>query len=295
MNWNELFADWQQQYNRDSNITHYDTCFNNKDTLIVCLGDSWTWGDSLDDRLNQFYCRHLANHYNADYINAGFRGFSNSWSLFIGNLIIDQVKNLNYKDIIVVATLTENGRDVRCNVVFDFDYISHFKNHGVSASSYYEVLQLMQACWQNQIKNLLAKFDSRFRFFVGQNFVWNDFYHDLDKSIVTSDSNWIEVLADYQNMPRPLRTNLVTSWVFDQVNEINSIAQISDTAVYKEWILPYIDRAYQVNQWLDASQLNHKYGSKHPTAVAHKLWADHIIQAFQNAKTVDHLATNMLN
>ena len=261
MNWNELFADWQQQYNRDSNITHYDTCFNNKDTLIVCLGDSWTWGDSLDDRLNQFYCRHLANHYNADYINAGFRGFSNSWALFIGNLIIDQVLQCSYKNIIVVVTLTENGRDVRCPVVFAFDYIEHFQKHGVLAASYCQVLDLMQACWQTQIQNMTAKFDNRFTLFVGQNFVWNDMYDRLDPNIVTSHVNWIELLADYQNMPRPTRTNLVTGWIFDQVNEINAIAQISDTTVYKEWILPYIDRADQVNQWLDASKLNHKYAS----------------------------------
>ena len=87
MNWGELFAEWQQQYNNgDTNITHYDWSLSGKDNLVICLGDSWTWGDSLEDqRLQQFYCRHLADHYDADFINAGFRGYSNSWFLFIGN------------------------------------------------------------------------------------------------------------------------------------------------------------------------------------------------------------------
>jgi hypothetical protein len=284
MIWNEVFTSWQQLYNNgDTNITHYDMLLENKDTVVVCLGDSWTWGDSLGDaRIKQFYCRHLADHYCADFINAGFRGFGNSWTLFIGQLLLEKVKELNYKNIIVVITLTENGRDVKSPVGFPFDYINHFNTQGVNAESYSTVLTKIQQRWQEQLDTIVNSCDGRFKFFVGQNFVWHEL--TLQKNIKTTDINWIELLADYQGLPRAVRTNLVTSWVFDSVNEINSIAGIDNTATYKAWIIPYIEKAQLVNQWLDSSNLNHKLASKHPTALGHELWAKHIIKKLETAQ-----------
>jgi hypothetical protein len=67
------------------------------------------------------------------------------------------------------------------------------------------------------------------------------------------------------------------------MNCLNSIAGIIDTVAYKEWAIPYIERAQLVNQWLDSSKLNHKRASKHPTALGHDLWAKHIIKSLENA------------
>jgi lysophospholipase L1-like esterase len=282
MIWNELFSSWQQLYNNgDTDITHYNVSIENKNTLVVCLGDSWTWGDSLgDNRTQQFYVRHLANHYDADFINAGFRGFSNSWILLIGKLLLEKVKELDYKNIIVAITLTENGRDVEFPIGFNFNYIDHFVTNGISANSYEKILTKIQLRWQEQINDIIGVCDDRFQFFVGQNFAWHDL--NLQKNIATTNINWIELLADYQNISRPIRTNLVTGWIFDSVNKINSIAKIIDTSVYKKWVIPYIEKAQLVNQWLHTSELNYKLASRHPTALGHDLWAKHIITSLEN-------------
>jgi hypothetical protein len=50
-----------------------------------------------------------------------------------------------------------------------------------------------------------------------------------------------------------------------------------DDSGWKEFTIPFMDRALRVNEWLDASQLNHKIGSKHPTQQGHQFWADYII------------------
>jgi hypothetical protein len=285
MDWNNLFREWQNLYDRSNNPTKpfYSMSLNNKDVLVVCLGDSWTWGDSLPDRENQFYCKHLADYYNADYINAGFPGYSNSWVLLIGNLILEKIKKLDYKSIIVAITLTENGRDISCPHGFKFDYIEHFKINGINADSYNLLLEKMQENWQHQLNEIIKNVDSRFCFFIGQNFIWHSLSKlTSNKSVSVGDRNWIEILADQQNMPQPIRTNLVTGWIFDQVNTVNSIANIIDTSIYKEWIIPYIDKAQAVNFWLDSSELNYKKASKHPTALGHKLWANYIINSLGN-------------
>ena len=285
MNWTDLFTSWEQLYTPDKiNLSHYNTSIQNKDTLIVCLGDSWTFGGGLDEeqRTQQFYARHLADYYDADIVNIGYSGFSNSWTLYIGGKLLKEVKKLNYRRVIVAITLTENARDFKSSYAFRFDFAKHFATHGVSVESYENVLTTTQHLWQKQIIRMIEQSDDRFKFFVGQNFVWHDFYNTLEHdSLVTTNINWIELLADYQNMPRPIRTNMVTGWIFDEVNLMNQLGEIKDTSVYKEWIIPYIDRAQSVNQWLDSSILNNNKASKHPVALGHELWAKHIIKSLE--------------
>ena len=59
-----------------------------KKNLVITIGDSWTWGDSLgnipatkqDDlqaRQTQCYGRHIANELNADWLNCGYCGYGN--------------------------------------------------------------------------------------------------------------------------------------------------------------------------------------------------------------------------
>jgi hypothetical protein len=284
MNWENLFTSWEQLYKTGKvDLSHYDINIQNKDTLIVCLGDSWTWGDSLgEQRTQQFYARHLADYYDADFINIGFRGYSNSWTLYIGGELLKEVKKLNYRHVIVAITLTENARDFKSSFAFRFDFAKHFDTHGISAESYESVLTNAQHFWKKQIMRMITQSDNRFKFFVGQNFVWHNFYNTLEHdSLATTDINWIELLADYQNMPRPIRTNLVTGWIFEEVDLMNQLGGIKDTSVYKEWIIPYIDKAQLVNQWLDSSVLNNKKESKHPTALGHELWSKHIIKSLE--------------
>jgi hypothetical protein len=61
---------------------------NNKETLVITIGDSWTWGDSLgsiphtdtddlDARQTQVYGKHIADELNADWINCGYCGWGN--------------------------------------------------------------------------------------------------------------------------------------------------------------------------------------------------------------------------
>jgi hypothetical protein len=272
MNWVDLFTSWEQLHSPDKiNLSHYNIDTQSKDTLVVCMGDSWTWGDSLgEQRTQQFYARHLANHYNADFINLGFRGYSNSFILYIGAKLLNEVKKLNYQRVIVAITLTENARDFKAGFAFRFDFAKHFTNNGVSAESYEGVLAKTQYFWQKQIMRMITQSDDRFKFFVGQNFVWHDFYNTLEHdSLATTDINWIELLADYQKIIRPIRTNMVTGFVFDSANLMNQLANINDTSVYKQWIIPYIDKAQLVNQWLDSSRLNKKEARKHPTALGH--------------------------
>jgi hypothetical protein len=288
-NWAELLELWQTNFlGRDESFERsFHSEIIGSPTLVIVAGDSWTWGGSLDPelRLKQIYGKLLSSRYKADWINIGCQGWSNSHILVACQYLLDLVANTNYNRIIVVLTLTENGRDVTSPDSHPYDYLKCFQKTGANNQFYEQVLLDSENGWIERIDNMLADADSRFEFFVGQNFVWHDhLYAQLqNKNIMLGNSNWIEILADYQALPRPIRTNLVCGWIFDKkwFGSVNDIVGITDSTIYKSWALPYIDRANLVNAWLDQSPINYKKQSKHPNADGHAIWANYIINQLE--------------
>ena len=285
MNWIDLLVNYALSHQPNYDSKHFHSVINEKKHLVLCLGDSWTFGGGLDakDRLDQIYGKLIADHYNADLINIGCPGYSNSWILLLGQFLAPLLKKTSYEKIYIIITLTENGRDILTPSGFQFNYIEFFQKNSMAEDSYYKLLVEVQKNWIRLISNIKSESDHRTTLFVGQNFVWHELYNEIanTESIIT-DKNWIELLADYQNLERPIRTNLVCGFVFDTLTNINKIARISNQEVFKNFCLPYIEKAMLVNQWLDSSKLNSKKGSKHPTALGHRLWADHIINSINS-------------
>lgn len=260
---------------------HYHTEINGKDNLLITLGDSWTWGDSLDPelRLQQVYGAKLKEKLDCDWINIGCKGWSNSFVLENLGFLAPHLAGSNYKKITVVINLTENGRDIQSSTSFRYNYSRLRDTVGVTNAFYETLLTDIEKYWIRQIESFIEKTDSRFNVVVTHNFVWHPEVERLLKDRVKFlDLTWIECLADSQKMPRPIRTTLVTGWIFDLVDSVHNILNITDKTEFKQWALPYLDRANQVNEWLDASPMNHKKASKHPNAEGHQVWADYIMK-----------------
>lgn len=260
---------------------HFHEQINNQDSLLVTLGDSWTWGDSLDPdkRLQQIYGALVAKQLDSDWINIGAKGWSNSFILEYLDFLLKILVSSAYKKIYFVVTLTENGRDIDTFPSFRVDFKKLYEELGACKEFYDKVLYEAESFWIKQINRFIDKIDQRFHFIVGKNFVWHDMLSkELHNRCCVLDQNWIECLADKQNLPRSIRTNLVTGFVFPKFEKLNQRLDILNTTEYKQWILPYIDRANEVNAWLDASPMNYKKNSKHPNAEGHQVWANYILQ-----------------
>lgn len=98
--------------------------FRNSDSLLITVGDSWTWGDNLgtinkeqgviddyDYRVTNIYGYHLANKLDCDWVNIAVCGADNTSVMLKA---VNYIKNLQkqYKHIQVVITLTESGREL---------------------------------------------------------------------------------------------------------------------------------------------------------------------------------------
>lgn len=274
IDWSKLLFDWRQATVPDShNLTDWEEYNHDcagRDHVVVTVGDSWTWGDSLPDRLDQVYGRLVSQQLGADWINIGGRGRSNSWvlkSLMYLSTLLPQ----HYSKTTVIVTLTENAREFETTYTFPHDYKQTFDTHGDTPEFYEALLSAARDFWIDQIQQVQQNLGTKI--IVGNNFVW----HDLNKlDAVKLESNWIELIGEHQQRAKPTRTNLVTGWIFDKVQVVSQMVPVSKS-VYQTWALPYIDRANQVNAWLMGSDLNNKAMSKHPVPLGHKIWADYIL------------------
>lgn len=259
--------------------SYWNVDIKENNTLVVCIGESWTWGDGgLTDRPNQMYGRLLSNHYNADWINIGGRGYSNTWMLDFANFVASELKSSDYQKIIFVITMTENGRDCSTRAHHNYDY---FKYDPVTEETFDLILSDFEDIYINKLTTLLENIDDRYKLVVGNGFSWNQKTVDwlTSKNITQPNLTWVELLADKQNIPRPERTNLVYNFTFSM-----HLARLLETnpkynsIEYKSWVIPKMDLAEKTHEFLQKSKLNFDI---HPNAEGHNYWSQEIIKLLE--------------
>jgi len=236
-----------------------------KKTTLITIGESWTWGESLEvnghNRLTNVYGYHLAKMLNAEWQNIALCSASNAWIAQQYNHCISQ--NYNSDQVIIVCTLTEVGREFN-NPEEDGhrDYISDL----ASAESLPDVQNLQSKWIETQF--LPTNYTTVF----GTNFVGNNY-----KTLPVLEKSWIDIIGDEINQNPPKNVYTVSSWVFDKLAQAPEFKNFNKVK-WLESMLNEIDKANTVIDWLLTSPLNYKIASKHPTPKAHKLWAKYLAQ-----------------
>jgi hypothetical protein len=111
-----------QLVSNNNNRLWYHELNRNSNTLLITVGDSWTWGDSLgkttpkfddyDYRTTHIYGHILSDRLSSDFINVGLPGGSNFYILLHLELVLASLKK-KYKNVKLVFTLTESGRELQ--------------------------------------------------------------------------------------------------------------------------------------------------------------------------------------
>lgn len=274
MDINQLFQ------NRFPNLIHptrkwlYES-IQHHESLLITAGDSWTWGDSLcgidtskniydvPDRVNSIYGTLLAKQLDTDFINLGICGGSNAEIFDSAKFLLDLVKE-NYKQITVIFTLTENGRE------------AHGDRLWVPEEQ--DSLEEYLSAYEKNMFNSFAELKTQYefvKFIIGRNFTYSfsENCNILDDMLVKK--TWVDCLADYQN-----KLNYP-----DDVRFISSIAVVplhkllKDINLYKKYKFEFMSLYASSDlavTWLEQSNLNYKKATKHPTELGHKIWADYL-------------------
>jgi hypothetical protein len=252
-----------------------------KDTLLITVGDSWTWGDHLGKidwdrytndpiRLTQIYGRKLANLLDADWVNLAEPGCSNYWMIEKLQDIKSSIENSSYKRVNVVITLTEDLREAtytkRFNVIDDYNLF--FKESNTLTEFLLKVENFLY-------KNLNEYFATlpRVNFYVSRAFTDSQVSNNI-----LLEKSWCDVLQEnvkFSNYQRPVP--FIGQMSIDPLREkfINLATAEKKYKMINEF-MSIMDRVTSRWEFLGVSEYNLKGSTYHPNPAGHTAWAEYL-------------------
>lgn len=253
---------------------------NDKDTLVITVGESWSYGESLpgvatglqqynlESQIEHCYGSQIAKILDADYYQYAVPGNCNLYVFQELDRILNYVSSMNYGKIYVIVQMTEPSREKAI--------IADIKSH--------PVFELYDSKEQILFSKWLAEYDKIF-------FKILDTLIDKYKNTLQIDcllfKNFCRIIADYKTY----NFNIVeTSWIKFSASQENTdldmpdfysvgwLADIKETYSKRfsfdtEYLNKQLDIIEQSNKFL-LSSTNH---CPHPMANAHKLWANFLL------------------
>lgn len=259
----------------------YQERVQNKDQLLITIGDSWTWGCSLgkstavyDDREprhTQFYTNRLAKKLDADWLCIAWPSIDNHWmtqSLIKINDLITNNYYSKYKKVFVHVCFTELYRELEptkheykkfksiadsidTNDFLDFSekyFNMAFLKHLPENKNFTYSKNFWNIRNNRPNKNMMEKY-------------WQHLLFEKDSII---DNNYVPVVSTIGMEP-------ITMYMHNRKN--GKLLQH-----FKEYTKLILER----NNNIHSCSLNHKKATKHPTAAGHQIYADYLYEYYKD-------------
>jgi hypothetical protein len=235
----------------------------------VTLGDSWTWGDELSDRLHTCWGNILSEKIGSDWLNLSVPGAGNH---YIGQLYQDFVnyikQNNNYEDILCIIVMTETGRDFNGWFDRDVDYASWLRDNIKDHNDYYRFLEFIN---DFAIDRILSNRIDGVELLIGFNFVSASSVIKLQHLLL--EKTWIEV---YTKQDLTDCCYIVSPYIFEKLDSIFSMEWSLDRGVFREWQVKQLEATEK-----RLSILNNRrffYPRLHPNESGHVAWAEYLYE-----------------
>lgn len=262
----------------------FDFVDRNSTTLVVTIGDSWTWGTDLDpnawqvqgsayavteqqQRINQTRIDHcygnlIADQLSADWLNLSLSAVGNFWIATRAEELARIIPKLDYKKIIVICAFSPAGRWFNTQYDRHIDYVEWFKHN----SDYDQLLARLNSECVARIQQAL----------------------DLDHVQLLFGTTWadacgLDQVPEKQLLARPWYTLLdcgtsPTTYFCHYHERLSSATEFmppDQHKQFKQWFLHTVDATTQRLELLKDPE---KFNNSHPTAAGHRLWADYILK-----------------
>jgi hypothetical protein len=259
--------------------TGFDFISRQSRTLLVTIGDSWTWGADLTPtqdqhyRISNVYGNVVAKHIGADFLNLAVGGSSNAWITEQFEKLVEVEQNLDYDNINCVITLTEVGREFDSHWDQNVDYLTWTNENIVAPTSYYQWLAIINQTSAQRIKQAYSK-TSKMKLHVGTNFADHTGIDCLES--VTFPKTWIDLYAPQTGQTVTGTCYVASRWVIDKFENILKINPNLNRTMFLTWMIDVIDSAHARLDII--SHPDYFKRIHHPVSSGHRCWADYIIR-----------------
>lgn len=250
-----------------------------KKNLLITIGDSWTWGDSLGStsmkfndtktRYKEFYTNRLAHSLDADWLMLAQCGCDNNWILNQYDVIRNAIKEGFYSDfdnVFVHVCMTEMFRELENKILAKKlqPELIDSKTFDDFCHTYFKRTVI------DRLDFTIPKLHS-----FSKNF-WN-VDHDL-KSFNFVPDVWQQLLFDNNNIGVQVDTPVLSGvGIYPLLNFLKKNSM-------KKLVYEFTDMLVKINKICDRlaeSSLNSAAGTKHPTSFGHQIWADRLYQYYK--------------
>lgn len=302
---------------RRSDRSWYHEHDRHSDRLLICVGDSWTWGDSLgrtnyyfDDvehRTTHVYGSVLSQMLDSDFINIGLPGDSNLTILSYLQTTINSVVK-KYQRIDVVFTLTETGRELASGFLKQRDHYTQvwqgpdwptFDDIITGEPNLDQVFDEIQGLeFEHHLKLYLSlrgcdSLSNIFQAYEAYTFsVLETYFKSLSIPVHWHiGRNFTSVCDSNRYLVQGL---LEHRWV-DVIAQRGDLAPYPDVYVlsgmgldplieftqgkFKQQWIDVLDQSSRAIDWLHSSPYNSKQATKHPLEQAHAWWAEYLYES----------------
>lgn len=247
---------------------------NHSRTLVVTVGDSWTWGADMSAnnsdknlRLNCLYGRLIANELGSDWLNLGLSATGNFWLASMVEEFAKTLPELEYDKIYVICTFTETGRWFNTQYDLYINYLSWFRNNISKKEDFDKLLHMLNNECISRILAALKKY-TNVDIKVGTNFVDQIGFDQLSTS-QRLVKPWIQTMGyDY------------TDPVYVCVHGVDALVKAQEFidpenhSLFKEWMIGIMDLA---NERIKILNDKRNFMGCHPGPAGHQQWANYIL------------------
>jgi hypothetical protein len=249
----------------DETLSHWHEDVQQRTNLLVTIGDSWTWGDSLGisdhskkisdpNRVNLIYGKHLQRMLGNDYdwVNIAYPGTANQWIVDVALRFPAILKKCQYQKVLMSVGLTDITRDQH--------------ERGYHPDAKHSLLKSMEYWEKDYLRHLSTLNDHDIKLVVGRNFT-NTFLSNIDIFHRHLPMRWIDITANNWQGSMDL-PNCVGMKLPDNLSAQDKIWAESEG----------IPNSLKIIEFLDQCPLHYKKASKHPTEKAHEFWANYVYE-----------------
>ena len=261
-------SSWHQQPTNT-----FDFVDRSSSTVIVTVGDSWTWGSDIsennhdnDHRLRCLYGNVLTQKLAADWLNLGLSATSNFWLTGMVEELAKVVPLLEYKKIFVICVFTGAGRWFHTQYDRYIHYPGWVENNVHEPCDYNKLIYKFNQDCVERIVQALQPFD-----FVTPLFATN-FVDPLAFDSIPSKQKltpWYKVMHCDDGLVSHVCMDGVKAML--RMPEVVTNSQHLDW--FKQWMLDIIPVSEQRNKMLKDPA---KFRNYHPLEQGHQQWADYL-------------------